>query len=303
MQTAAQQTPDSTTQQAPQTPAVRRIVAVTDDVPTGAVGSIAYWKLGTKTNAEDLERAWTTLGLVEVLGKAPTPPTPEVALSRALADQKAKRKLVRPLAKAKEGYAVVLETVEEGKDPEYQTLVKVRLNEALKPVFDPPTSDLAVEIRQSYREHLNTLLASDLSEWLVDVMTKLEAVALKPTGGVYFVPAHKADLLSKVVKAVREGGGSVVYEIPAMDSEAATLAFVDAITTEAKATCEAVLKELTEGGLGARALDTRSKVAADLSAKIERYEKLLGTRLDDLKQQVMNLAGAVSAASLAAAAD
>jgi len=293
------------TNTAPQstTPAKLKLVAVTSEVAAEAVGSIVYWKLASETDIGALTTEWEKAGLPKDLGKVPDPPTPEVALARTMAEQKEKRVLVRPLAKAKDGYAIVKETVEPGKDPVYETLCKVSLSASFKPVFDPPTYTGCETIREGYKKQLNTVVATDLSTWLAGLMTgPLEAVSLKTTGGVYFVPAHKAPLFRRVRKVVNTTS-NVIHEIPAMDSEAATVAFVDALTAEAETAVATTMKELESAALGSRALQTRSKATEVLLAKIERYEKLLGTSLGAMKSKVEQLGGAVAAASLAASAD
>lgn len=279
---------------------LRGLRAVTSDVASGAVGTILYWKLGATTAYDELVKSWENNDLREVLGEVVSAPTPDVALTRALGEQKTARRLVRKLA-GTDGHAIVSETVEPGRDPQYSTLVKVRLGDNLKPSFDPSYSDLAPEIRSAFRRHLDTILATDLSTWLVELTTKLDAVKLKETGGMYFIPAGKAALAHKVALALRPVG-TTIYEIPAMDAESATVAFVDAITDEVKAVAAGIMDEIATGKLGERALSARAATAKNLAEKVKRYEALLGTSMSDLQAQITQISGAVASAALVTAA-
>ncbi len=46
-------------------------------------GAIVFWRVNTETNIDDLKRAWVNAGLDKV-HPIPEPPTPTVALSRAM---------------------------------------------------------------------------------------------------------------------------------------------------------------------------------------------------------------------------
>lgn len=279
------------------------IIAVTDKVPSGAVGSLTYWKLASKTAVDELHDLWASKNMSTVLGEPPSAPSPEVALARALDDQKERRRLVRPLAKVKDGWAIVRETVDDKTgDLNYTVVARVKLGDNLKPAIESDDTNLIAEVKDAYSHHLNTFVAADLSTWLVSLMTRLDAATLKPTGGFYFIPAGKRDTLA-ALREVMRGVGSVVYDIPAMGSESATVAFVDALTAEAKQSFETIMAEVQKGALGERALQNRTATINAFHKKVESYEVLLGTKLDDLKAQVAQLAGAVAAATLAATSD
>lgn len=258
-----------------------------------AAGLISYWRMSESVRLDDLAKRWAAEGLdAEMLPKAPDDVT---ALGRAVADQAAKRILVRPLAR-RGAWAIVQEFVSANGDDigvlDHVTLMHVRMGvngaptiKAFNDVVTPltVTEPIKAKIYTAYCSHQNRLDGSDVSSWLIKLAKDKSAVSLRDTGGVYFVPKQHVDFWRKVARAVEGAVGFRVFRIPAMKNAEAVAAIVDAVQAEAAQVAAKMEEELLGEGddkLGTRAVKTRQGEIESLLGKLVDYEKLLGLQLD-----------------------
>lgn len=281
----------------------REQLVIVDTVQTA--GAVSYFRCSTDTDLTTLATAWAKAGLDAKL--LPSPPKDEVALGRAVNAQAEKRRLVRPLER-RGAWAIVEETVQPGATPTYRTLVTVKsVNGSPQVLLANGTpaewAQIDTAVRGAYAHHRNMLAHSDVSAWLIDLAYANNAVSLRESGGVYFIPRPAVDFWMKVAGAV-DASGSSVFTIPAMRTAEAVAAITDAITAEATAMAQTVEDELMKTGdeaLGKRALNTRVETAMELLKKLSTYEDLIGRQLD-IRKRVETLSANVTAAALTAQA-
>lgn len=255
-------------------------LVVTTELAT--CGTISYWRCAEGVDLGALTDRWAALNLDPKL--LPKAPEPETALRRAVMEQQDRHRLVRAVSKAHE-WAIVDETVEEGKAPVYRTLTIVRYENG-RAAFTVIDSDWNTEqqpienaVRSAFTRQSGLLASTDITTWLVRLAYKHGAVTLRDTGGVYFVPRQHVDFWRKVATAVEGTAGYKVFRIPAMRNSEAVAAIVDAITQEAEQLVAKMEEEMI-AGLGARAMKTRQAEAEALLAKVGDYEKLLGMEIE-----------------------
>ena len=273
-------------------------VIATEALPTA--GALIYWRLEGGLDPAKLAPIWKANGLSEK--ELPATPAPSTALSRAVRDLSSKRTLIRPL-EARAGHAVVVERAS-GDDLEHRVSLKVRLDPAGRAVCDPPDHPAAPVIKASYTDHLALCSSEDIGTWLCKVVHRLDGLSLRDTGGFYFLPPHRIDEWKRVVQSLEKVSAHRCFLIPAMRSQDAVRAVLDALDQEADTEATRLETELLEGvngkGLGEKALNTRAKQCADVEAKVTRYEELLGTKLDGLRDRLEKLRGNIAAATLLA---
>ena len=260
------------------------LIAVTEDISTA--GAIVWWKLSGSMSADRLREEWVAAGLEPA--RMPSTPTPQVAMRRAVAEQREARRLVRSLERGK-GYAIVDETAK-GNELDYEVGLRIKLDQVGRLVFETDRGwDSAVrkvqeEIRDAFTRHQNEMSSYDMSEWLVSVMARLDGVSLREAGGVYFVPAHQVAAWGTMRRAIGAASDTnKLYEVPALKSTDAIEAVLDAISDEARREADQMERELEENGMGARAIETRIARCEGVTSKVQRYEGLLGRRLEDLQ--------------------
>lgn len=266
-------------------------------------GSIVWWRLSEGLNLDALTEAWKEAELPEE--QLPVAPSPKVAFTRTANALKAPRRLVRPLT---DGGVVFLDESEVDGVLHHREAFRAKLDLVGRPVLTFPSvldddgSEASAEAatRESfladYDHHLSQIAQSDVSPWLCRTMEWLEAVALRDTGGVYFVPGFVRGRWEKVVEALRAASRHQVMSVPAMKTAEAASAFLDAARAEAEAEAEKMMAELAAGGLGARALRTRIERGEKVVGKLARYEELLGGGLEALHEKLDHVRASLTCA-------
>ena len=281
---------------------VKGIVAVDEHVP--AAGAIVWWRLSGRVDYEVLKSAWIEAGLAEK--DLLHPCTNATALRRAANDLREKRRLVRPLGRG-EGFAIVREKVVKDKhELEHEVLCKVLLDPAGRPQFEhfgdreEEGYKIADEVRTAFEAHLSEVECEDFSGWLVKLMPKLDAVGLRDTGGVYFVPESAVALLGRVAQVLSNVTGHVINRVPAMRGADAVAAILDAVEAEATQEAERMERDIEAGKLGERGFENRLAYCDEVEGKVTRYEELLGAKLDTFRARLENLRANLSLAAMKA---
>ncbi len=274
-------------------------------------GLVSYWRLSGPVTLSRLRDAFVARGLDEKL--LPKPPRDAVALGRAVYEQASKHRLVRPLAK-RGSWIIVDEKVTDG-EATYTTVMTVKYDGG--PVTDSPSKvgghpgygeylKLHDLITDAYYRHNNELAPEDISSWLIKLAHTQNSLALRDTGGIYFIPRTGVDFWRKVSAALESVSAHKVLKIPAMKNDEAVAAILESLSVEAQSTIMAFERDILKTGdeaLGARALETRQKECVSLLAKVESYETLLGVSLVKITDAIGALQANIAAAALSADAD
>ncbi len=288
------------------------MVAVSDTLAGDLAGATSYWQLTGGVDAAALRRAGFVNGIDVV--NMPVDTTAKTALRRACADQVTKRTLSRSLTGG--GWAIVGENAENG-SLTHGVIVKCSLdtNNTLRIVDSQDNwvsanaagtiaEKMAFAIVGAFNRSLATLDAADISAWLVATAERLNAVALRDRGGVYFVPKNALTewrLIARVLRAVAPSCD--VYELPTMRSDEAVRSIVAAVTREASDLAVDLIGKIADGSIGALALKRRGEDCDALCKKLEAYEGLLGASLDTVKNEIQAVQASCMAAALMATAE
>lgn len=272
-------------------------------VPEGTkcAGLQTFWTLTGTIDYDRLAAAWLAAGLDEAL--LPTPPTPRRALKRALKHEASKRRLVRPLAESA-GYAIVNEDATDD-TTSYEVRATAKLNPVGRPVIESsvfPADGLQAEVEHHYDEALAALSTADVSGWLCNLAEGLRAVSLRPTGGIYFVPAAHVEEWLRYREVVVGVSGSTIERVPMMAVESVFDAIMHAVQEDLGRVAETLERKLTEaqaGEIGPRAVATQVREAHEAEAKLAQYEELMGRNLVGLRERLDGLRAALVIAALA----
>jgi hypothetical protein len=276
-----------------------KIFALDDeDINSKACGRIVFWKLAGPVNRDALAAALLAEGSPI---KPPESTSPTVALHRAVDAVAAKANAQTHGTRDK--WAIVgrahEETNERGKKQlVYDVITKATL-EGGRPRVEGPHAEA---IQTAFEEELRQLAPADLGAWYCKVIDRLGAVALRESGGFYFLPQDVAPKWEAVQRAVAASSRHVISAIPALRSAEAVDAILTAIAADTEAACTKIATEI-QGDLGRRALESRERETAELLARVERYEHLLGRKLDALRDATRSTRAAVATAMLALGAD
>lgn len=266
------------------------------DEETSQAGALVYWRLEGEVDPKELALHWKLAGLDPDL--LPSTPAPSTALARTMRERAEHRKLVRPLEE-RGSHALVREVVS-GADLSYDVALRVKLDVAGRPVVEPAGHPLEATIRAAYDHHLEVCSSDDIGGWLVGIVAKVDGVAMRDRGGIYYVPPGKLAEWDSMTSALRKVSNHRIFKIPAMTSKSAVEAILDAIAQEAEADAAKMEAELLSDELGGRALASRVAKTEALEAKVSRYESLLGEKLDVLRDRLEGLRANLTVAILKA---
>jgi hypothetical protein len=254
------------------------LIAVTESESTGAV---VYWSLAGDLDLGVLGSNWEGINPDWI----PSKPSTKAAFSRAAKDEQNRRILVRSHVDG--GYQFVAEIAHADKPLEYIVGPRLVLNAADKVVFSEDSAAFANRsasvalldrVTLAYEKACETVDSKDVSVWLTGICKALNAVSLRATGGVYFIPRDSIDLWHKIKGAVSVSSAHKVFEIPALKSDDAIQAILEAINSEVMDMDTAIRGEILDG-IGARKAANRVNEIGDLIKKIAGYEKLLSKTL------------------------
>jgi hypothetical protein len=249
---------------------------------TGSIrldGSVVFWTLSKDSVRQTIIDGWTAVGAG--WGKmAPKERTPEACLRDALSDRFPKA-LIRPLEK-KDGFAVLQEV-------RYRDDVQTACTHAV--AFDSNggieirrgyTMTLEMELHEAYTRQRAILKPSQVATSLVGILSHLNAVVLRPTGGIYWLPDASLSTwqeLADVVQAAGVGGRNAIYRITHTFDAESVRAVRDAVLAEADREAAEIIKDVDSGELGERALKSRAEQADRLKLKVQEYERILNESL------------------------
>lgn len=285
------------------------IVAMTDGTETA--GAIVYCRVSGAIQLNALGPKWRAAGCDTKL--LPAGRTEESALKRALQElPKGFRKLIRPLDKFT-GFALVNEQAD-GDDLDYDVMLRARVVYT-PPVVegDPMTCECKVEpedheladaIRAGFQKHLGSLTNNKISSWVWGKLAPTcEALSLRDTGGIYFIPRNHIDAWRKMVGVIKDVSDVMFFEIPAMATDEAVEAILDAVGQEAQTEIDKIAEELARTGddaIGEKALATREARMRAVRTKVRSYESLLSQVMPSLHSKLDDLDADITAAMLIA---
>jgi len=286
------------------------LIAVKDHESAGA---ITYWRLSGPVALDVLRRAWLNEGLDEEL--LPAAPEPEIALRRAVNAQAGRRRLVRPLSR-RGAWVIQDEDIVESNGRQtarHTDVCVIRWTDAPGQPFSIESADAPFGVYTQvhdaviaeYQSALGQLDQHDVSAWLVERASALDATGLRDTGGIYFVPQPGVATWRKMIAALTVATGDThkVFRIAALRDQDAVAAILDAITQEASQEIVKFQEVINSGEVGARGLRARGKDCENVLAKVERYENLVGSRLDGLRANIEAMQASIAAAVMIAQAE
>lgn len=195
-------------------------------------------------------------------------------------------------------YLVRQEPGESG--PEFKVLVRAHLSTGGLPDFDVDREFNGVETcdEHSVQSHLverfwhyiENIASTDVSSWLIAQAHECDALSMRDTGGIYFIPRDNLDDWRKRIDALHEHTNCRVHLVPAMNAREALDAVLQSLLDECSAFTDALGNDIVDENLGARALQNRAEQAKEFLGKLDRYANLLGPiaegRLAQLRDQI-----------------
>jgi hypothetical protein len=226
------------------------------------IGYTVFWRLaGIRVSHADLDQALQAAGFDKYL---PDPPTPRVALRRALAEwirakQRiaqdlqlqqndedhdennggSRRTLIRVINRAGSEhlvYALVAEDIDFSMlGLSYGTALRILLHKKTGEMICTTDAEGVIDARREsqqvtgelmpyWRQYRDLFIARDLSEMVREIIGGMNAVSLRQAGGVYFVPASERDSLLRLRQLIAD-----IPQIEDLDPFVCALGVPDAV--------------------------------------------------------------------------
>ena len=143
------------------------------------------------------------------------------------------------------------------------------------------------EMQKAFDTYRQSVPGTSVGTSLVKILAHLKGTALRPKGGVYWIPDESLDQWQRVVAAVEEcGQNTQAYTMTTLMDAEAVRAVRDAVCREVTEAAEALKRDIAEGDLGEKALESRVSQAKSLHDRIEEYTEILGETTDLLHKAV-----------------
>lgn len=268
-------------------------------------GAVVFWKMGPEFSRDALRASLAEIGMEDY---CPEERPDSQCLKEALAgtfEYLVKPGLVVMVNPLKEKGAFEVVTMEKGEDQnDYRQVCWGRASEK-DGLRLYGTNGHSEEVRNRFAARKAIVTGAQVSQGLITMLEDRQSVCLRPSGGVYWIPAKLSGWWACVSKAIEGCGGdkTAVYNLSTVHNPDMVRAVTDGIAAETVASLAAIEKELTDGTLGETALRTRVRMAADLRDKLKSYETFLSTSLAGLHEAVDRTENAAAMATLAAAAE
>jgi hypothetical protein len=272
---------------------------------TTAWGVISFWSLSESCDRRVLNEGWSALGLNKYV---PDAPNDFAVLKRALEQVYPKAGTIPRQLRTKTGFFLLDET--RGVDANQYggtTTVKLRpgtngLDFANTDGSEFVYDDRAMEVVSRFREGQGRLSAAQLAKAMTAVLTQeYHAVALRPSGGIYWMSGHHNDNWRAAAEVVeRACPGSSVYFVENGADTDSVRAVRDAVIHSVEVQSRQMVKEMEEGDLGERALRTKMTEISRLADQVVEYEAILAESLEPLRARLEELRQAHGTAQLLA---
>ncbi len=264
-------------------------------------GGVVMWNVDD-SDRQKLEDGLEALGLSDLM---PRPRTPKAILHEALKARYANSKvLVRPLDK-RSAFTVVREDRGEATN-EYINEIGAEVDDDGKITLTPYNSTDQWMIETAYENAAGVIPGINVTRLLVGALNGLYGIALKPSGGVYWLPEKRLARWSQIVKviedAAKESGKNNVFLLRSVADADAMRTVRAGIINDISRALEEITKDLEEGGLGELGLQSRVDRAKALHRKLKEYEGVLGESLSDVREKIDLAADAAASAIMIAAA-
>lgn len=246
-------------------------------------GALVYWNLG-ESSRDEVGSILARLGWDHF-----TPPvrSDQSALRNALAEQfKGPDKLVQ--SRRRPGVnGVELVDVERGEDENhYQAKfgAKVENGEVLFNGRCELNADQRWSVQALFAHYKMTLTGAAVGKSLVGILASLGGVAMRPSGGVYWIPTESIKAWQELAEAIEEcGRANQIYVVHTIMDEGTVRAVRDALVTEITGAAAGISEAIQEGKLGERALETKKREACDLRKRVHRFAEFLGEWQENLE--------------------
>lgn len=276
-------------------------VSTVGDVNVAMDGSNFCWTV-SEIEYRVLRDAAIDSGFKAHLPDAPEPKAALQAACKAAKCRDPRTLLVRDAALVgATGFLVVHEHADpaDARKAAYTEVFRVTLDAqheptSLMPIMAPQADcDIAASVLLDYKRQLTLAPGAMVGRFLTDVVRSLGAVAIRPTGGIYWMPRNDAARFQalRVLLNTRTGGACTIFRQNVVTDDDGVITLAAAVSAELDSEISRIEREITCGiqrgsgyvPLGERAMKARVAEISALIARAARFSSMLGRSIDTAK--------------------
>lgn len=272
---------------------MENLISVPDALKNAAgVGRLVFpaW---SSVSQSALIGAWRDAGLDARL--APGEASELAVLKSALGSVSSMRRLIRPLPN-RQGYGIVAEHADGERSLTHVFLFAVwierdAISGGRKIVCDPPEHPLAATVRAAWAE-ADGYPRERLSSWFSQtIIPALHGIAVRPMGGVWWVPPPGVATLDAIDVTIRSVGAGKVYSTPAVtDAGSLVESILDGIAAETEAAAKAADAIIEKGDtITSRGIRGEIGRLGTFAGKLDAWASALDVPLTTMREKVIEV--------------
>ena len=290
-----------------------------DDKNLSIGGAVCFWRLAKSTNRAEVKAGLEHLNVGEYV---PEPRSPLACLRAVLPGvypaPKGRKHTVRPIKNGKsKGFAIVQEKPDDthaGSAWGEVVATAKLLEQEGKLEIDPYDWDTRDRVMTGMQGAAEWLTNTSVGTALVKLVEEhCDGVALRPSGGVYWIREDRLDEWTRIADVFESASAkgdsdgkdvapNAIYVLRVMADEQMVRAVGDALTSEVSLEVAGIEADIAASDLGEQACITRLRKTAALESKVKRYESAFAFPLSELRDAVQRTSVAVAQATMQASA-
>lgn len=288
-----------------------RYKVVTDGAVHGA-GVMCWWEIHGSVDHEGVNAALEKAGL-DPPRFGPKAPSLEQCLTTAVRQHCGERRATGVLALRRAGawYLIEASVAAETADLDIAAFARLRLAQdgagqwvLARRMMRPGREAFVAQVSATFRAGMEAAMVHETSSWLSRVHQKaLDGVRLRDAGGIYFVPQPQRETWKKFWEVIASAGAHhTVWGVDAMPTEDTVRVVLDAVSRDVERT----LAEAGEAfdapeGITTRGANAVGRKLEHALERLERYDGILGDRLDAMREKLDASRGLLGVTRLRAA--
>jgi hypothetical protein len=273
------------------------LIMTTDDNAAAACGVVVWWKFADSVSRATLKTALALHGLAESRLIGDNDSTASL-LGRAMQSFTSQHVLCRTLKHGKRWALVNEAVITEEDDFAFSRQLAAGVDAAGQLDFNPADHAMIPEIKATIEKFRGLATRWDLMVAANRMVELCAGVALRPNGGIYYIPkAHEA-LWASFSAAIAGADAGTCYAMPVMRSDTAVEAVLDALTDEMAVTAAEIAARLAEGNLTTRGIRGQQRAIEAATAKLSAHTSLLNGKLTRLMAKLEELQSSAVVAML-----
>ena len=177
----------------------------------------------------------------------------------------------------------------------FEQQTTIRLDKATGNII--VSGDLSDQVRNTIKEFNGKMDSSDIQAFLRRVVTESWGVSKRPTGGIYFIPSYKADMISKAQAFLNDlDCGAKVYIEGLINGTQERQNVWKSVEDEMRSSVDQALSAARRIEKSVKCLTNQKSRVARMEEMMDIYTELLGSEatFEEMQSEIRNALGEIN---------